>query len=273
MSFKVLVPGSLKEALELLSDRGKPIAGGTDLLVRIKRGIEDPDLLVDITKISELKIFRRDSGKLEIGASLTHAELLSMDIPPLLKRALSLIGSRQIRNLGTIGGNIVNASPAADSLPPLYVHDAEVRLVSLEGERVLPISDFIKGPGQTDLRKGELLLSILLRDFPDDYRFIYRKVGQRSSMTISIASIAVAYRLDGGLFEDIKIALGSVAPTVIRAYKAEEFLKGKPISEDILRKASLMIEEVVSPISDIRASEEYRRKVSGRLIFSVLEEV
>ncbi|MCD6364077.1 MAG: xanthine dehydrogenase family protein subunit M [Synergistetes bacterium] len=273
MSFKVLVPGSLREALEILSDGGKPIAGGTDLLVRIKRGLENPGLLVDITRIPELRIFRRESGKLEMGALFTHTELLSMDIPPLLKSALSVIGSRQIRNLGTIGGNVVNASPAGDSLPALYTYEAQVKLVSLEGERVLRISDFIKGPGQTDLRNGELLLSILLRDFPDDYRFIYRKVGQRSSMTISIASIAVIYRLSDGFFEDIRIALGSVAPTVIRAYKAEEFLKGKPISEDILRKASLMIEEVVSPISDVRASEEYRRKVSGRLILSLLEEV
>ena len=268
MSIRVEIPNTLSELWELLLyDGAKIIAGGTDLMVRIRARVERPSLLVDIARLPEFRLFENREGTFSIGAALTHAELLKKDLPGVLHDAISTIGSPQIRNMGTIGGNICNASPAGDSILPLYLYDADVVLLSKDGERRVPIGEFIKGPGKIDLRKGEALLKIVFTDRYKDYTHIFKKIGKRAAMTISVVSMGLIFKLENDIIKDIKIAYGAVSPTVVRIREAEEYLKGKPIEDKVLEEAKSIIQKNISPIDDIRATGEYRREVAGNLIF------
>lgn len=268
MSIRVEIPNTLSELWELLLyDGAKIIAGGTDLMVRIRAKAEKPSLLVDIARLPEFRLFENREGTFSIGAALTHAELLKKDLPGVLHDAISTIGSPQIRNMGTIGGNICNASPAGDSILPLYLYDADVVLLSKDGERRVPIGEFIKGPGKIDLRKGEALLKIVFTDRYKDYTHIFKKIGKRAAMTISVVSMGLIFKLENDIIKDIKIAYGAVSPTVVRIREAEEYLKGKPIEDKVLEEAKSIIQKNISPIDDIRATGEYRREVAGNLIF------
>ncbi len=272
MSINVEIPKTLNELWDILEEKdAKIIAGGTDLMVRIRAKVEKPSCIVDITEIPELHEFSYEEGLFSIGATLTHGELLEKKVPGLLHDAISTIGSPQIRNMGTIGGNICNASPAGDGILPLYVYDADVVLLSREGERRLPIRDFIKGPGKTDLRKGEVLYKIEIEDKHPDYIHIFKKVGKRVAMTISVVSMGLIFKQIDGIICDIKIAYGAVSPVVLRMEELEYYLVGKSIDEETLRKAREIVMNSVSPIDDIRATAEYRRKVAGNLIYLLKE--
>ncbi len=272
MSIRVEIPKDLTQLWDILSQDGaKVIAGGTDLMVRIRAKVEKPALMVDLTRIPELHMFKREGRTISIGATLTHGELLKHKIPPLLHDAISTIGSPQIRNMGTIGGNICNASPAGDAILPLYVYDAEVVLASKGGTRRVPIEKFIKGPGKVDLKKGEILSKIEITDQYSGYHYLFKKVGKRVAMTISIVSMGLIFKTEGDIIRDIKIAYGAVAPTVLRMREVEEYLIGKPIEDSILQHAKEIVMDTVSPIDDIRATGEYRRKVAGNLIFLLKE--
>jgi len=273
-SLKILKPRSLSEALELLSQGGKPLAGGTDLFVRLKKGVESPEFLVYIGELPELRVLEETEDGLLIGAALTHAELLSSPLTarfPILRMSLSTIGSPVIRAMGTIGGNLVNASPAGDGLIPLYLLSARVRTESTGGSREIPVEDFILGPGKTALKPGELVRSIFL-PFPEGSPLSYfRKVGRRRALVIAVASLGALVWTEDGRVKRARLALGSVAPTVIRPREVEEALVGRPLDPAAWEDLVPVLSAATSPISDLRASADYRRKVAGRLLLDLAQ--
>jgi CO/xanthine dehydrogenase FAD-binding subunit len=272
----VVRPKDLSEALRYLREGGKPLAGGTDLLVAVRKGTESPNLLVYVGELPELRVLREEKEGLEVGAALTHAELLAHPATerfPILRAVLRTIGSPAIRAMGTLGGNIVTASPAGDSLVALYLLEARVRLVSEEGERELPIWEFIVGPRKTALRQGELVRSVFLPWLSGEPQSFFRKVGRRRALIIAIASLGALVWVRDGRVERARLALGSVAPTVIRPKEVEEALVGRPVSPEAWEDLVPRLSAATHPISDLRASADYRRKVAGRLLLALAEEL
>jgi CO/xanthine dehydrogenase FAD-binding subunit len=272
----VVKPKDLSEALRYVREGGKPLAGGTDLLVAVRKGTESPNLLVYVGELPELRVLREEKEGLEVGAALTHAELLAHPATerfPILRSVLRTIGSPAIRAMGTLGGNIVTASPAGDSLVALYLLEARVRLVSEEGERELPIWEFIVGPRKTALRQGELVRSVFLPWLSGEPQSFFRKVGRRRALIIAIASLGALVWVRDGRVERARLALGSVAPTVIRPKEVEEALVGRPVSPEAWEDLVPRLSAATHPISDLRASADYRRKVAGRLLLALAEEL
>jgi len=272
----VVKPRDLSEALRYLREGGKPLAGGTDLLVAVRKGTESPNLLVYVGELPELRVLREEKEGLEVGAGLTHAELLAHPATerfPILRAVLRTIGSPAIRAMGTLGGNIVTASPAGDSLVALYLLEARVRLVSEEGERELPIWEFIVGPRKTALRPGELVRSVSLPWLSGEPQSFFRKVGRRRALIIAIASLGALVWVRDGRVERARLALGSVAPTVIRPKEVEEALVGRPVSPEAWEDLVPRLSAATHPISDLRASADYRRKVAGRLLLALAEDL
>jgi CO/xanthine dehydrogenase FAD-binding subunit len=272
----VVKPKDLSEALRYVREGGKPLAGGTDLLVAVRKGTESPNLLVYVGELPELRVLREEREGLEVGAALTHAELLTHPATerfPILRAVLRTIGSPAIRAMGTLGGNIVTASPAGDSLVALYLLEARVRLVSEEGERELPIWEFIVGPRKTALRQGELVRSVFLPWLSGEPQSFFRKVGRRRALIIAIASLGALVWVRDGRVERARLALGSVAPTVIRPKEVEEALVGRPVSPEAWEDLVPRLSAATHPISDLRASADYRRKVAGRLLLALAEEL
>jgi CO/xanthine dehydrogenase FAD-binding subunit len=261
---QVYLPQSLPELWAMRADNPEAAlyAGGTDLLVRLRAGLADPPALICLERIAELKSVRQEGEGLFLGSGTTFNELLSSPLLrakyPCLAKAMGLIGSPQIRHMGTLGGNLVTASPAGDSLPPLYALGAEVELMSASERRSLPITDFIKGPGQVDLQPGELVAGVRLTGM--DYNLQhFEKVGSRASLAISIASLAAAARISRrGEVLAIRLAWGSVGPTVVTSTEAEEALTGSRLKAGALRQAGALAQKAADPIDDLRASREYR---------------
>lgn len=270
---KVYLPGSLDAVYDILS--GEPAAvlyaGGTDLFVKSPpgRGADRP--LICLEKADELKGVSDLGDEVRIGACTVHSQLIADrligDHFPLLALAAAHIGAPAVRNMGTIGGNICTASPAGDTLPPLYIYDAEVELQSAKRARRLPLSSFIQGPGQTLLEGGDVLSAVYISK-DHGYTFChFEKAGQRRSMAISIASFAFAARIgDDGRVERARCAFGSVAPTVLTMEAVDMCFAGRHVDEDVLARAAALVRAGVSPISDVRASKEYRRAVAGNLV-------
>lgn len=247
------------------------MAGGTDMMPRIRAGMVQCDHLACIEKVTELKGISFKDTYIRIGALTTFRELLeTADLHtrlPILTRAVRVLGSPLIRNMGTIGGNICTASPAGDTLPPLYVLNAEVELVSSRGTRTLPLKEFITGPGKTVLQKGELLAGLRIPNTPDWSFQHVEKVGQRNALAISIVSMAALLRLDtDNIVQEARLAWGSVGPTVIRSTAAEKALEGRRLTMDTLKAAAHIVRQHVQPISDVRATAAYRRTVAGNLL-------
>ncbi len=270
---KVYLPGSLTAVFDILSGEPEAVlyAGGTDLFVRSSPGRGDERPLVCLEKVDGLRGVGDLGDEVRIGACTTHSELIADPLIrghfPLLVLAAGHIGAPAVRNMGTIGGNICTASPAGDTLPPLYIHDAEAELCCGEGRRRVPVNELITGPGRTELKRGEVLSAVFIRK---DHGFTFNhfeKVGQRKAMAISVASFAFAAAFDNeGLVRRARCAFGSVAPTVLTMDAVDRFFTGRPIDEDTLKRASALVREGVSPISDVRASEGYRRAVAGNLV-------
>jgi xanthine dehydrogenase FAD-binding subunit len=272
----VVKPKTLEEALGYLAEGGRPLAGGTDLLVAIRRGQENPDLLVYVGELPELRALREREGGLEVGAALTHAELLAHPATaslPILRQVLRTIGSPAIRAMGTLGGNIVTASPAGDALVALYLLEARVQLVSAQGERELPIWEFIVGPRRTALGPGELVRSVFLPRLEGEPQSFFRKVGRRRALIIAVASLGALVWVQGGKVARARLALGSVAPTVLRPAAVEEALAGRPISPQAWEDLVPLLSAATHPISDLRASAAYRRRVAGRLLLALAAEL
>ena len=273
------IPQTLEEALEIMTaNKVIPIAGGTDLMVQYRRegGIspqfENP--LLFLNKIDPLKRIEINSEQLIIGSGVLLRDLIEdKRIPDVLSDTARQMAAVTTRNVATIGGNISNASPAADTLPFLYAADASIILQSADNVREMPIDNFVTGPGQTCRKSDELLVEIRipLENFDVEY---YRKVGTRKAMALSkIAFAGMASFTDGNL-SDIRICLGAVAPTIVRRKELENRLKGlsKKEIEEILPEIRMGYEKYIQPINDARSSKEYRKTVSLDMIQAFIEE-
>jgi xanthine dehydrogenase FAD-binding subunit len=274
----VHLPCTLDELWQILGDNPAAaiFAGGTDLFPRMRKGTASAPSLVCLERIGELRGVRDHGDSVYLGACTTHGRLLAdpllRDHFPVLTRALATLGSPHIRNMGTLGGNIVTASPAGDGLPPLYVLGAELEILSKNSTRRAPIREFIRGPGRVDLSWGEIIGGIWLKkDRP--YRINhFEKAGQRNALAIAIVSMAAVIHLSKkGWIESAHLAWGSVGPTVIASKEIDAFLTGKPLDAETLHKASIMAREAVSPIDDARASASYRREAAGNLLFRLID--
>ncbi len=252
-------------------------AGGTDLIVRMGTGRPDPPSLVCLERMESWRGVREESGALWLGACTTFSELLrSGDVCgrlPLLAAAVATLGSPQVRNMGTLGGNICTASPAGDSLPPLYVMDAAVELQSSRGTRRMPIREFITGPGRTQLQRGEVLTGVRV-GIPQGFQVHrFEKVGQRKALACAISSMAALLKLSGdGAVSEGRIAWGSVGPTVVVSAEVEGFLRGRKVTPATVEEAAALAERAVAPIDDVRGSAAYRRQVAGNLLRKLLYE-
>ncbi len=269
----VLLPASLSELWAMLDEHpmASVYAGGTDLLVKMRSGLIAPRTLICLERIEELRSAGEQGGTVRIGSCVTHAQLLADSWVrahlPVLVQALKVLGSPLIRNMGTLGGNICTASPAGDTLPPLYVLDAEVELRSEREERRMPIREFITGPGVTRLKEGEILTAVRVPKPAPKSLHHFEKVGLRNALGCSVVSLAaLVERADGGLVERASLAWGSVGPTIVSCPDAESVLLGRRLSLEALKEAGAIVREAVSPISDVRASADYRRTVSGNLL-------
>jgi carbon-monoxide dehydrogenase medium subunit len=276
LQIKYFKPRTLEEAIELLTKvrNSRVLAGGTDLLVDLKTGRVSAEALVDVGAIRELRGIEDLGDRIRIGAATKLQELVESDVIarelPLLRKAVESMGSWQIRNLATVGGNLCNASPAADTAPPLLAYEAELIIVGPRGTRVVPVTKFFTSYRRVALEEGEILKEIVVRKSTWS-GWSYIKLGRRSGFTLSIVSVAVLASTRGEILEDVRIALGSVAPTPIRAYKAEEYLRGREVSLEVLERAAEIAKEEVSPIDDVRASAWYRREIVYRLTLDALK--
>lgn len=268
-----IAPASLGEALSIKRDRGagaRVIAGGTDLILRMRDRILSPSLLIDLRQVALDGITLSDDG-ICLGAFVSLTQVLeSADINkffPALPAACREFAGPPIRNRATLGGNIVNASPAADLVPPLIAYDANIVLSSASGERVLPLLEFFVGPGQSLIEPNEILTEIRLPPMPTQSAATFIKLGQRRSMAISQVNLTTRLSVDdSGAVGEARIVLGAVAPVPMRAVAAEEMLLGKELSDELLREAAHAAREQVTPISDVRASESYRLQMTEVLV-------
>lgn len=266
----------LNEALALAEqfrERKRFLAGGTDLMVRLKEGKVREDVIVDCSRLSELRYIREENGVIRIGALTTHDDL---DNSPVVRGgglalavAASKVGGPQIRHMGTIGGNVANASPAGDTLPALVALDAHVTLASQSGTRTVPIIDFFTGPGRSVLAPDELVTEFSFTATGEHERSAFRKLGSRQSVTISTANVALYFSMNAERrIQEARIAFGSLAPTIVRAHKTEElFCRLPPIlSFDAIHGAAQMAWKEVAPIDDLRATAVYRKEVAVGLL-------
>lgn len=282
-NFKVFTPADLQQALELIAKIEEPfrfVCGGTDVLVRLKDNPGYTKYLVDISRLAELSKIEEHKSTYVIGAICRHSQIASYG-PfaagyPGLVEAVGAIGSPQIRALGTIGGNIGNASPAGDSIPPLLTFDAELELRSSSANRKIMLRDFFTGPGKSVLARDEMITKVIVPKC-DGFRSGWARLGQRKGFAISKVSVAVAFHTvkhpNGSLkIDDMRIALGAVAPKVIRAAKTEKFmLEEQNLTASLIEKAAKMLAEDASPITDIRSTEGYRRAMCGAIFSSLME--
>lgn len=272
--FSSLKANSTEEALSCLSslDDTAVVAGGTDLLVRMKKG-EAHRNVIDITGVKELAGVSERDGIVSLGACTTHAALAADPIIAAFSRGLGIacsgVGSPQIRNMGTIGGNLVNASPAADSIAPLLVHNASVILKSQDGTRTQGLGAFITAPYKTTIHGKELLTTVTFDALPG-YSEGYRRVARRAALAISRLSVAWAIRAEDGVFVDARIAIGSCTPLPFRPLDAETYLKGKRREKRAAQEAVKMVIDAIRRISGERPSFVYKLPVVRDLLLSVL---
>lgn len=274
-----LVPGSIAEALRQVGEeaaRGRKarfLAGGTDLTVQLADGAPAPDALVDLSGLAELRGIRLDSTGLSIGAAVTLEELAGRtDLPACLVQGVRAVGSPQIRCLGTLGGNLCNASPCGDTLTPAIALEGRLVLLSAGGRREVPAEDFFTGPKATVLREGELLSEVLFGPQALRGASAFRMIGKRNGQAISQVNVAVWLECEpgSGAIRAVRAAAGSVAPTPIRLARAEVLLKGRIVDEELEREAAGAAAAEIRPISDVRASADYRRAVTAALLREAL---
>lgn len=261
-------PSTLEEACQImaeLKEKAKPLAGGTDLFVNMKKGIISPENVVSLGRIGILGEKNVSNGQIRLGSCMTVAELAQSDVIRTQFSALSVgansLGSPLIRNLATIGGNLVSARPAADLPPSLIAYGAHVVLKKTSEDRRVPLSDFFRGPGQTVMGPDEILAEIVI-DRPPSYSGAgYIKLGLRKSLEISIVNVAAFLSLDGqdGTITTARVVLGAVAPAPIRAPSSEQVLMGEKPGESLFAKAGEAASADSQPIDDFRGSAEYRR--------------
>ena len=272
-------PKTIEEACSLAfkyKEEAKIIAGGTDLLVQVKHKDVLPRYIINIKGIGKDYITYDEKEGLRIGALAT---IHSLEVSPLvlekfsiLAQAASKLGSAQIRKQATITGNLCNAAPSAETAPPLIVLGARTKIMGADGERTIPIEDFFTGPGQTVLKPDEILAEIQVPNLPPRSGGVYIKHAIRKVMDLAMVGVAVIVTVDRDVLSDVKIALGAVAPTPVRIRRAEEALRGKKISDDLLQKAGQTASDESSPIDDIRSSADYRKKMIKVLVARALKQ-
>jgi len=272
--FNYLAPATLDEVLSLLSrykGRAKVIAGGTDFVPKLKRReIGAPDYVIDLKTIPGLDNIKYDVSGLSLGALVTIGAVENSAIIGekfgILAQAARSMASPQVRNRGTIAGNICNAVPSADSAPALLTLGAKLKLISRKGERTVGIEDFFTGPSQTALADDEILQEIQIPHPPPNSQGVYLKLTPRRAMDLAIVGVAAVVTAQDGVCQDIRIALGAVAPTPIRAKEAEAILKGQKLDDALIEKAAKTAAGQSRPIDDHRASAEYRRDMVEVLV-------
>jgi len=273
--FEYFKPNTVKEAcIFLMENKGKAraLAGGTDLLAKMKRREVAFRHLVSLSGISDLDYITYDTGDgLRIGALTTFKSLedslLIKDKFGIIAQAANTMASTQVRNIGTVGGNICNASPAADLVPPLMVLGAKVRIAGPDKERLISLEDFFRGPGMTVLEDGEVLTEIQVPPPLPHSGGTYLKISiRKKDLAVVGAGVLITIDSPDGVCKGAKIALGAVAPTSIRAKKAEGVLEGKTLKEDLIEEASRVASTEAAPISDLRSSSEYRQEMIKVLV-------
>jgi len=276
--YELIAPGNLPAVLSLLaSEPGVwlPIAGGTDVMVQYAAGKLAARRLVSVWNLQELRGVEVLGEEIRIGAGCTYTDLRQQEVVagefPLLASAARWTGGIANQNRGTIGGNIVNASPAADSLPALLVYDAELLLVSVRGERRMPHGDFHTGYRETRLASDELVRAIHVKRQFSEYYAHARKVGARNAQAISKVCFAGLGKLTNGVVADVRLAMGSVAPVPMRLTATEKLLKGRQIDRAVVELAKTAAASEVRPIDDIRSTARYRAAVAGNLVAEFLE--
>jgi CO/xanthine dehydrogenase FAD-binding subunit len=276
--YELVAPGKLSTVLDLLGKEPgvwMPIAGGTELMVQYGAGRLPARKLVSLWGLPELRGIESTAQEILIGAGCTYTDLRKNSVVtrefPLLAQAASWTGSIANQNRGTLGGNIVNASPAADSLPALMVYEAELLLTSVRGTRRIPYVEFHTGYKQTKLAVDEIISAIALQPRFSGYHGYSRKVGTRNAQAIAKLCLAGLGKISGAQIDDVRLAIGSMAVTPVRLRRTEETLLGQPYSAGLMRDARQAMEGEVAPIDDIRSSALYRLHVAGNLLQEFLE--
>ncbi len=274
---RYIIPHTVDEALNQLcgTEKIKCIAGGTDLAIILADTREYPDVLVDITLINELRGIEKKDNGVQIGAATTLCSIASSDIlPETLTKGAASIGSPQIRNLGTIGGNICNASPCGDTLTPVIALNGTLKLVSKSKERLIKAEDFFTGPKKSVLRDDEILTSVFIKNKYLNEFSSFKKIGKRNGQSISQVNAALWIEFDNSKnkIRDIRAAAGSVAPVPLKLKETEEFLKNKSLTDTVIEEVLNIIEKEIKPISDVRAEQDYRKMISRSLFYDLFKE-
>jgi CO/xanthine dehydrogenase FAD-binding subunit len=272
-SYELTTPNSLEDALALIGNEPgvwKPFAGGTDLMVLLEAGRLPHRNYVNIWPLHELRGIEITDEHVTLGALTTYTDVQANSVLqrefPMLCQAASETGGLAIQNRGTLGGNIVNASPAADSPPALLAYEAEIELVSSSGSRWLPYNGFHTGYKQMNIRSDELLARIRLPRTTSGLQHYYRKVGTRKAQAISKVCLAAVARIERGRVADTRIAIGSVAPIVLRCKQTEAAIRGKELDDATVRFAREALMREISPIDDVRSTAGYRLRVAANLL-------
>jgi carbon-monoxide dehydrogenase medium subunit len=266
--FEYLAPQSIQQALEWLNTyrgRARVLAGGTDLYLRLRKGVFLPDYVIDLKRVPGLDyIGSNRGGGVQIGPTTLQDDIarssLIQQLYPAFAEAALWVGAVQTRNRATVVGNLCNASPAADTAPALLSYGAQVKIASAQGERTIPLEEFFVGPGKTALQDNELVAEIILpAPQPHTGAAFFRRT--RTAMDIAVVCGAAMLQLTNGTCENARIALGAVGPTPLRATRAEAALRGQALTDQVIAEASRIASEEARPIDDVRSTAEYRREM------------
>jgi len=283
-NMEYFVPKNKSEAVILLGKHKggvRIIAGGTDVIPEMRAKAIQPQALIDISHLRNLSYIKEEKKRVRIGALTTISEISSSKIiqkyAPILSQAANQLGNPLVRNRATIGGNLADASPAADTAVPLLALEAKIITGRDEGKRrAIPIDRFFTGPNQTVLRRDEIIKEIIFPKPGSNTKMGYVKLGLRNAMAISVVSLAILMEMEGNKCKRARIGLGAIAPTPIRAYRTEDLLMEKQITNELIEECCKRVEQEVHPITDIRASAEYRREMTsvllGRAILKILSQ-
>lgn len=272
----ILIPNSVSELLPLIDNKNRRlVAGATDIMVALKVSKIKEMPIIDLNKVGEIKKVFIKNNDIFIGSNVTLSEIINNNMIkvelPLLVQALKTIGSPQIRNRATLGGNIGNASPSGDGTLASFALKGRLLLKSARGEREVSIKDFIVGVGKNCLEADEFIEYIIFERAYKCYKPYFEKVGLRNSMVISIASLAMLLKTEDKIISDVVICYGAVAPSIREAKTCENYLIGKELTKENISEASVLVLKDISPITDVRASKEYRERVCENLLFRLTE--
>ncbi|MCH7729272.1 MAG: xanthine dehydrogenase family protein subunit M [Planctomycetes bacterium] len=274
--FQYAAPTSIDDAVRLLSDSDRQtvvLAGGTDIIVQLREGMREADLVIDVKKICDvMELSYSHAGGLRLGAAVPCYEISeNAEVSaayPALADAVRIIGGWQIQSRASVGGNLCNSSPAADSIPPLIVHQGVCHMAGPDGRRSLPVHDFCTGPGKNVLQSGELLVAVTLPPPIAQSASAYERFIPRNEMDIAVVGAASWVQLDetGEAIQHARITLAAIAPTPVVATEASEWLAGKPANDESFATAGELAKKVASPIDDMRGTAEYRIHLTGVLV-------